>query len=629
MQPTQLRLAFAAPQAPLTLALSLVGLHVHVTSANPQLAWTYLSEAGANPTMNDGRGLSFPAAHLARVADLPEQVTLTADRSLRTLLTLACNPPVDGQPAELSCEVDKSLWLRWFDGDVEHHEPVPSSAAGVLLTADLPFVATPAAFDVLRTAAQLPVLLGRAQVNSDGYVEIVTAKPQLVELAPLPGLFRIDETRFGLALPHASALATVPGFTWASGPPALDRGPGVLPPLPMPLSTHAAADLGHLVDALTAYRAQAVVWGSGLGRRVFTLAAIDTLDAWPALIVCTPATMWAWLRHLELFGRTVSLDGLDADAQLVTYTGLPDVVGTSQPQTLVVDDIGTPGVLTDTALRTLHRLDALTDMYRVAISATWPSDAESVIRLMSVLRPAEFNPAHPVTTRYPGDAQARLTAHVRAYVATRSHTTPGNDTRPFRRSSVVQVDVTDDQRDALAAACRRHGTTAPAALLVDTLEITSAGPAVSLSPKVVAAVTRAKAHLDAGHRVAVLVRHRRTATLLAGLLRVPDTAHVDAPALSGPVPHARLAVIRYDRELPDLRWFDDVVVVDAPWSWATLDAAVGSPADQGPQTVTVVHLRGSVDDRLAVLAARRKLMGPLVDHGAPPDDDELADLLSW
>lgn len=629
VQPIQLRLGFATPDDPVVLALSLSGLRVLVETTDPPLAWSYLSGAGVNPTMGDGRGLAFPAAHLPALADLPPQVSVSADRTLRTLLLLVQHP-VDGDvPAELSSEPDGSLWLRWFDGVFEHVEPVPAAAAGVLLTADLPFVATPAAFDVLRAASALPVLLGRAQVNHDGFIEISTSKPQLVELSPLPGLFRLDDTRFGLALAHADAIEEVPGFAWASRRPVLERGPSILSALPMELSRHAASDLRRMVDQLAAFRAQAVVWGSGLGRRVFALAAVDTLDAWPVLVVCTPATVWAWQRHLEMFGRSTSLTHDDADAQLVTYDELAAKRPRTSPQTIIYDSIGSPGVLTPATLAALRRLDSTPDAYRLAISAEWPTDPEQVLNVMSVLRPAEFRPGIPLGTRYPGNAQERLTAHVRSYICARGTNAPGNDTRPFRRSTVVQVAATQAQREAIDIALRKHGATSPAALLVEALEIASCGPPLSLSPKIAAVVARAQEALRAGHRVALVTRHRRTATLLRSLIRVPDAVTVEATvARESGVPHVRLAVVRFDRELPDLRWFDDVLVVDLPWSWASLDAAVGSPVtEDGPAAVTVFHLRGSVDDRLAMLAARRKQLGTVIDQSRAPDGMEMNYLL--
>jgi len=90
-----------------------------------------------------------------------------------------------------------------------------------------------------------------------------------------------------------------------------------------------------------------------------------------------------------------------------------------------------------------------------------------------------------------------------------------------------------------------------------------------------------------------------------------------------------LTVLLWSRTLPDLRGFDEVVLLEYPWSTALLDAAVGNAAvESGPRRVAVMHAPGTVDDRLAVHAARRRELGPADDPHRPPDDEELAHLLT-
>lgn len=632
-QPVQLRLGFAQPTAPVTMRLSLSGAHILVETDPGQLneAWSYLSAVGATPTVGDVGTLTFPAASLPALAELPEQVHLVPEERLRTLLMLVTHPSADGKPAELTCVMDGSLWLSWFDGNLEHSEPFPPQAAVALLTAELPFVATAEAFDALRTACQLPLLVGRARVNLDGFVEISTSKPQMVESAPLPGLFRLDETHYGVGLPFLSAVHAAPGFVWEGQPPALERGPSELPPMPMPLSRHAAADLRDLVDNLAAYRAQAIVWSSGLGRRVFALAAVEALDAWPLLIVCPPAAVWGWQRHLDMFGKSSSLTHFDADAHLMTYHDLERRRHLYSFQTVIFDDLTDTATARPGARAALRRLDGLMDAYRISVSSTWPKNPATAVEVMSVLRPGEFRPDLPVAQRYPANADTRLVEHVSGYISSRTHVDPGRDDTTFRRSSVVSLTPSPAQVQALADARTRHqGGSAPA-LLAETMEILSAGPPLALSPKVPAAIARVLGAVqNSGRRVAVLTRHTRTATLVKAAVRATTAVTVEASAaIENGVPQARLVIVRFDRELPDLRWFDEVIVVDYPWSTALLDAAVGSAADNdGPLQVTFLHLAGTLDDRLAMLAARRREIGSAIDQTRPPSVEEMTYLLA-
>lgn len=626
-QPVQLRLGFGQPTRPLTMHLMLSGVHVLVETDGSleNEAWSYLSEAGAEPVIEAGRGLSFPAARLTALSALPSQVHITPSPELATLVHLVENPSADEKPAELSVGTDGALWLSWWDGASTWTEALHHSATAALMTAELPFVASHDAFETLRRTCQLPLLAGRAKVNLDGFVEITTSRPQLVESAPLPGLFRVDDTHYGLALPHAHAVDSATGFIWEGSKPLLERGPGDLPALPMPLSSHAAADLRDLVDHLAAYRAQAVVWDSGLGRRVFALAAVEALDAWPLLIVCTPAATWAWQRHLEMFGRSASLSHFDADAHIVTYRDLVARKDLGGPQAVIFDDLASPQAVSPQERAALRRLDGLVDAYRIGLSSAWPHEPVDVLSTMAVLRPGEFNPHSPVPERYPPNAADRFAEHVAAYTSRRSANDPGRDDTLFRRSSVRVLQPTEVQRNALRDAATRHAGGSQHALLADSLEILSAGPQLALSPKIPAAVAAAAKALDAGRRVAILTRHRRTATLVRATLRATDAVVLEASAaIESGVPQTRLAIIRYDRELPDVRWFDEVIVIDYPWSTALLEAAVGPASDEsGPLKVSFVHLAGTLDDRLAMLAARRRELGSVIDQSAVPSDAEI------
>lgn len=629
--PVQLRLGFAAPSRPVTVHLVLAGLSVLVETSPDQVdeVWTHLSVAGANPTMSEGRGLGFPVANLSALAELPTHVHLVPDEALATLFTLVRNPSELGRPAELSTDAAGTLWLSWFDGRAMRTELLPEAGAAALLTADLPFVATAEAFETLRTTCRLPLLVGKARVNLDGYVEITTSKPQMAESAPLPGLFRIDETHYGLALPHAAHVDRAPGFIWEGRKPSLERGPAELPGLPMELSGHAAADLRNLVDHLAAYRARAVVWESGLGRRVFVLAALEALDAWPLLIVCPPAHVWTWQRHLEMFGRTAALGHDGADAHIVTYADLARRGALTSPQAIIFDELPNTDVVTAEQRTALHRLDGVVDAYRVAVGSSWPTAEQDAVSVMSVLRPGEFRPDVPVIARYPAHTQARLAEHISCYVSARSVTDPGTDVTEFRSSGVITLTPTDAQRQAQADAAARHAHGSAAALLAEHLEILSCGPQLALSPKVAAVTARAAAAVEAGRRVAVVTRHRRTEALVKATLRQFTSATVDASVPHATVPNGRLVVVRFDRELPDLRWFDEVFIMDYPWSTDVLDAAVGAASDpDGPLRVSVLHLAGTIDDRLAMLAARRRELGSVVDQSAPPSAAEMAYLLA-
>jgi hypothetical protein len=631
-RPLQLRLGLERPSEPVVLHLSLGGLLVLADAPGGRdgAVWTRLADCSVNVQEYEGGGIAFPVAELRRLAALPDDATVHVDSALAPLWQAVTMPPEDKLPLTLE-RTPSGLALRWRAGNLTRFVEVRPESVPALLACDIPFVAAPDAWVRLRECTRLPVQAGRAKVNLDGFIEIMSSKPQLLEAAPLPGLFRLDDTHFGVALAYADAVDDAPGILWDGPRPEPDRGPRLLPELTMPLSAHASADLRALTERLAASHAAAVVWDPGLGRRILTLAALEALEAWPALIVTAPAGIWMWQRHLALLGRTGSLSSDDADARIVTYLDLARGAGVGDPTAVVFDEPGSGEGATAAARRGCQRLHGVLDAYRVAVCSTWPdSDPDAQVAIMAMLRPGEFRTDIPLAIRYPLRPVERAGEHAGAYLTRRHADDPGRDVTEFRRSSVHVVSPTEAQTEALARLLTEldQGTD-PQPLLSQALAVATVGTAHTTSPKLAAAIELTRAAVLDGKRVAIVTRHRGVATLLPVLLSPVQVAVADASSGQRGVDDtatAQVCLLRFETTLPSLAGFDEVVVLDYPWSTAVLDAAAGPPAGPGPSQVTVVHAAGTVDDRLAVMAAMRRERGGW-DDPAPPDDDEAALLL--
>jgi len=628
----QLRLGFSPPARPVTVGLTLRGLQVQAEGwdRGTSLAWEYLLRAGVRSARVDGEvGVVFPVAELDALAELPEQVTTRPDRDLQPLVDYIRSDSFPHVPATLSL-ADGQLRLAWHDGDELLEGPLTGAAQAALLAADLPFVATADSWEQLEASASFPPTLGRASVNLDRFVEIVTSKPQVVEASPLPALFRMDDTRFGLPLTYASAIAATPGFIWEGGTPVVDRPAVQTGPVAVPLSGHHRADLDGLVRQLTTFRSAAVVWESGLGRRVFAMAAMETLDAFPLLVVTPPWGVWVWQRHAELFGRAASVRHPRDDVRIITYRDLAahgDVE--VPPYGVIFDELAGAGTLTEPMRTAVRNLDGLVDTFRVATDRHWPHDIETACRLADALRPGEFRFAGPLQARYPQRTDQRAREHLDCYLLRRSQTDPTTDpgVGRFRASQVRTVAVTGEQQRHLAALQERDDD--PLGRLVEATATISSGTASSVSPKIAEAVRIVRAELDRGRTVAAVTFHHRSATLLRAALSGCRPVATSAAQLQEP-PAGRPVVVHSSRMLPDtLQLFDVVVICDYPWSTGQLETACGASFDAaGPARVVLLHARDTVDDRIAMYAARRRELSSVLSPAAAPDVDDAVWLLS-
>jgi hypothetical protein len=112
------------------------------------------------------------------------------------------------------------------------------------------------------------------------------------------------------------------------------------------------------------------------------------------------------------------------------------------------------------------------------------------------------------------------------------------------------------------------------------------------------------------------------------MLRPNDVPIYDTSQSSTFVPKTPSAIVRFDLSLPSLVNFDEVLVLDYPWSFASLDRAVGSSSSPTGPDVTVIHAANSVDDRIALWAARRGEVDGLLDNDKAPGLSEISYLLT-
>lgn len=599
----QLPLGFVQPTASVTVNLAASGLRVLVEATHGTLndAVVYLVDVGCG-VESTATGISFPVADFARVRDLPDQVTVFADPVLLPLLEWVEHPCDDDLAVELDVSADGTLWMRWTSSGAARAEPLTAASTAALLAAEIPFIGTDAAFDYIRTTCHLPVLVGRCSLNRSGYITIDTTKPQMVEAGRLPGLFRLSETRYGLPLPHLRALNEKSGYVWDGQPPRIEPGPRVLPTLPTKLSGHSGQDLRSLVDSLAAYGTQAICWESGLGRRVFALAALASLDAFPALVVCRPERMWQWWRHVQLFHR--STDGHSPDVQLTTYDQfVADPSCAYDNQAIIFDDVASPEAAAPEVAAAAIGVAPMLDCYLIGITDELPEEPRKLVDVMSRLRPAEFNPSRTLVDTYGTQVAARLPEHVNSYVSRRRRADVGVDPAvvAFNHTQVLALEMPRTLRRAYAALAESQPD--PRARSAAQARLVSAGTNHEMSPKIGTAMNLITEALAAGQRVAV-VADDSAAALLVRLLRAwsPTVVHASSGAT---VPVGLPFLIAVGRgQLPDLSGFDAVIVVDYPERYSDLDLALGeADGEHGPSRVTLLHARGTVDDELAVTAA--------------------------
>jgi hypothetical protein len=529
-------------------------------------------------------GLVFDVDELWRLSALPAHVACDADDDLLALVSLALAPDPSDAPASLYLDQQDRLRLRWFDGSEDRDETLTARSLVALSASNLPFVATDEAWDLLRSAS---VTAGRAPTVTArrsrlGYVELVTATPQLLEqdLAQFPALFRVGDTRFGVPL-AAELPATV---SWSG--PAVTIDTIARPELDDRFDPAQADDIARLAAELTSWRTRLVTDEVGADAPVTVLAALAALDSLPALLVTTPEQVWRWQAAADLLGVTVALD-TDADAELVVVTW--DDLGAGRWVPPVGAYVFDRVELAAAHQRAVRTLDGVVDAVRVGVCHRLPETLDDRVAMMSALAPFEFSTEVPAQLRYPHDPTRRLDAHLGCY------------TMPLTATQLLAtrlVEVPGDPELLAQLRTLETHTPDPQAVREARLRALSCGVGTRLPTRVAEASRLAFEARLRGETVAVCSQYPElVGPLRAALASLGRGGGVEVCAAGGPLPEA-----------------DTVILLECPPDWRRAFAWLRSRFDTegrlAPATLVVLMLDCEVEHR-RFLAASSATLAPL------------------
>lgn len=526
-------------------------------------------------------GLVFDVDELWRLSALPAHISCDADDDLLALVSLALAPDPSDAPASLYLDPDDRLRLRWFDGTEDRDEALTARSLVALSASNLPFVATDEAWELLRSAS---VTAGRAPTVTArrsrlGYVELVTATPQLLEqdLDRFPALFRVGDTRFGVPL-SAQLPATV---SWSG--PSVTIDTIAAPELDDRFDPSQSGDIALLAAELTSWRTRLVTEPVGADAPVTVLAALTAIEALPALLVCAPEHVWRWQAAADLLGVTVSLD-TDAEAELlvVTWKDLGDGRWVPPVGAYVFDRVE----LAADHLQAVRILDGAVDAVRVGVCRHLPGTLDDRVAMMSALAPFEFSTEVPAQLRYPHDPKLRLDAHIGCY------------TLPLAATQMLSTRLVQVPHDPELLAHLRNltaHTPDPQVLLDSQLRALSCGAGNRLPTRVAEASRLAFEARLRGETVAVCSQYpEMVAPLRAALASLGRGGGVEVCAAEGPLPEA-----------------DTVILLECPSDWgrafAWLRSRFDAPVRLAPATLVTLMLDCEMDKRrfLAASAASR------------------------
>lgn len=593
----QLKLHYEAPLVAQRIHLSLRGLFANAFPAdgNLQRCVSYLQSVGLDPQFDPTGSIVFPVQYLRKIQDLPSRAVLLPSVAISTLLRVALLSGTAHSTVIASLDTPTILNLSWVDATGECNEPFAVAHIASLLAVGVPLVADNSTWAAIHHASALPILRAHSRINIDGFVEITTSTPQQLEISALPGLFRIDDTRFGLPLQSIANLLTMPGILF-------DRPP----PLPPP-SLHANDQFLEFVDRFAITKGQALVTPQSPFSREFCLNVVTNLQLFPLLVVTTPSSFWLWHQHLKCASGSLPRDAV----RIVTYSSLSTYSRFIDASCVLLDDLDLVSANSG-VLASLQCLNGTVNSYRLSRSDTIPGDPNLLPAYFSVLRPVEFTVNIPIALRYPVPATENIVAHAAMYTTSVDSSLFPDIAPKFFSESLPCPPLLADALNVPT----QHDVTQVRSMRVwveKQFELCSVGTETVLSPKVSSALEIATPAFTAGERVALATRFSRSELVVGSLLQ-------GACARVGN--GAKFQVVRYDKIVLDADKFDLVIVLDFT---ASYELSSASSAYTG--RVHALHLLCSIEERAVEVAAFRTNTGNQESHPARYTDFELVFLL--
>jgi hypothetical protein len=562
----------------------MLGLEIFARSSSSSHLQDTLTRLGVSWTQqDDSQVVSFLAPDIIRLLHLPKSILIHTDDDLLPIWELLMRPS-SAEPATLQAKALNVLVLSFFEDNKEKTYEIFSHQYLALLTLPCVFIASKEAWATLLHFSEIPIAIGKASINLvENQLDITTARPQLLEIAEIPGLYRETPTLYHAPLRFAKNVKNIVGISWEGPeePTFFDTSPSL--PNTLPLAPHLRKTLPEVTTMLSRYHGALLHWEESLGRRVMAVSVATAFGRWPILIVGPPYTIWTWKRILHSFNLTFTLDPrVPADVYFLTYNDLGQSPTPPSAQGIIFDEIMTLKTLDPESRTALSKLDFLQVEYRLGLTSIWPESALERQRLLSLIKPREFSFDLPTLMgRYFGNLEESANAHINSYLHELKRSQIDHIDWAFPHTQVRPVDTPpiflEKQWELYEEALKADD---PTPYLKEHLEHISSGTPSKLSPKLTIAWQYISTHPD----IVILTRFLKTAKILENT-------------------KAKIILWEWGKKLKPLPKTTELLVCDYPLHYTELEKALRGPDPARSSVVTILHGTNSADDKLAVYAA--------------------------
>ena len=588
----QLRLTFDSELRNLQTEVYISGIYcyIKVLHGDSKILARHLSLSGMHVAQTKDNEFRFHVNNLQIASDVLEETICMMDETVKKLYGLL-RFREEITTVKIDEDIEQVAFIAtWFFKGNDYCENFNLSNIKYFFYLGIPFTISDDLWMYLVEKKLIPTMFGKAKICEDGYIEIYANNANAIVESGYERLFRIERSTYGLPFADIETLKRDRNISYKDFDTSFKYSSLNLENLEMQ---------GGVIYKLNKEKKD----------KFEILKMIVDHDLLPLTLVTPYENIPEWFVIARKLGVPITVNNEEGfGVHLVTYNDLNSGKFFPTPSSLLFDDIDNI-LVTDFNRKGLHIFDGANGLVRIAIVNN-NLELEEKLEIATLVKPAEFSMKESLEARYPVAGVKGFYSHIGLYTLEGSMETLSDI------NLSTDVLVAKNNSDFKKFLFTTQNSIESKNDFYKYLEFVSSGGPNLVSPKI-GVICEYIAMLSGKEKVLILTRYKKTAEILSLLLK-PYNFKIQNDSQD------EKRVILWSNSSMVKSNFDTIIFCDYPWD---LGYNYEKVEELKPSKIIFIHLKDSVDDRLAIFSLRRSIEGGR-ESNEDPGFSEISYILS-
>ena len=435
-----MRLTFPLPTDIFTVSLLLNGVYVYIKPSNRDLALVTFASISIPLQVSPSGPIRFHIKHLPELLFLPENVIKQFVGDLASIWQLVITPPIN-DPVTITKDSKNIYTIKWYSKNMSYAEEITNNSLVGFVNLNINFIAKK---EVLNDIASLGINydgLTNIEYNIDRYYSVKSATLPDKIINNENVIFRINSSTYGIPMTNGSkTIENGEAITiYGKSRKLCSISPETVSDKLPHIQLSAAEKISNLISGPGGVLIEA---GKAVNVRSALLDLLTVVSSEQVHIVCTPHTILLWAAILRKSKKSFCVHNnmsCEHEFKVLLYSDFKN--NKNQTEVVVYDfaDIALKEATTE-EIR-LYNSASSVDTIRFGILSSEGADQNTLNKVMTVLRPSEFNSEHDISYRYLGNKNDDFNRHIDLYKI--NIASPGDQPEIIFKTCIVDEETED------------------------------------------------------------------------------------------------------------------------------------------------------------------------------------------